>query len=255
MASNLDPENSTKSSVQKNLPPNGLQSAARCCAIVDLGHHKRIFKGQQAVNQKTGQPLGPAIKVMAIFEFVKYMTTYNEEQGAVPYLIQQEYTFSVDKKAALPDVLKSWGSMPKRPEKIDLRPFVGKLALITIEHSADGKHANIASKGQGINAWNKEFPVTKAHYFYTPPKEKGQPAQQNGIFFELANFDPAIFEQLPPYTKKRISESSEWAAILAKYPQCAIIPQQDNNNAPVVQETGFNETEIQPLDMDDNSPF
>lgn len=252
--SNLDPTNSTRSSVTKVIPGVGLQ-AARCVAIIDLGKHEAVFNGKPIINQKTGKQNDPAIHIMVLFELTKYMTTYTEEQGPVPYIIQQQYTFSAGAKAKLPDVLKSWASMPKRPEKIDLKPFVGKLALLTIEHSEDGKHANIGSKGRAVNPWQKEFPITKAHFFYTPPKEKGQPAQQNGIFFELAKFDPIIFEQFPPYTKQKISESLEWPSILAKFPQCAIKPKEENNSSQEA-ETGFNE-EITPVDMSLNTdePF
>lgn len=248
--SNLSPENSTRSSVTKVLPGVGLQ-AARCFAIVDLGKHEQVFNGKPILDKKSGKQLAPSVRIMVLFELTKYMTTYTEEQGAVPYVVQQQYTFSAGQKAKLPDVLKSWGAMSKRPEKIDLRPFVGKTALISIEHSEDGKHANIGSKGRAISPWQKEFPITKAHYFYTPPKEKGQPSQQNGIFFTLDKFDPVVFEQLPPFTKKNISESIEWPSILAKYPQCAIKPKEQSVESEMT-ETSYNQEELPSQDVIDD---
>lgn len=190
------------------LPDTGLQQA-RCFAIIDIGTHKLSFKGQPTLDKETGKQM-TAPKIMVYFELPGFINQPSEAGKGKPYpsRLQQEYIFSAGKKAKLPDVLKSWGPMKKRPEKLTselIKKFVGLKAMINIQHSENGEYANIGSNGRAINPWMKEL---------------GEPAKYNEpIFFDMEAFTWESFYKLPPYSQKLIRESLEFPGILKKMPE------------------------------------
>lgn len=187
----LNPE--AKGGAALKLPDAGLQPA-RCYAIIELGMQPTTFKGV------VGEP---SQKVMICFELTKYMNKYEDKE--FPTAIRQEYVWSAGAKAKLPDVLKSWGSLSKRPEKINIKPYLGQYCLLNLVHTEDGKYANIASGGRGINPFMKEMAKpAKFHadiYFEIPAKYK--------------DFDWNLFFTLPPYAQKLLRGCGEWPSIIA----------------------------------------
>lgn len=191
----LNPD--AKGGSTNKLPEVGLQPA-RCFAIIELGLQPSSFKGV------VGEPKQ---EVMVCFELTKYMNKYEDKE--YPTTINQKYGWSAGTKAKLPDVLKSWGSLKTRPEKIVIKPYLGQYCFLNISHSEDGKYANIASAGRGINPFMKgmERP-SKFHadiYFEIPVK--------------LKDFDWNLFFKLPPYAQKLIRGCGEWQAIIQASPE------------------------------------
>lgn len=193
----LSPEEAESSS-SKTQVEDGLQ-VARCYAIIDIGHQPKLFKGQPAIDME-GNLLPPSREVALCFELTKYMNVYKDGEAPVPKSIIQKFTFSNGAKAKLPDVLKSWGKLKSRLDRLDLKPYLGQFAILNVEVSKDGKHANIASGGRAINPMSKEFAVPKIHY----PK----------LWFEIENFTWDIFNSFHPYVQKLIKNSREWSSII-----------------------------------------
>ncbi len=196
------------------LPDAGLQPS-RIYAIIDLGSHLSFFKNQPVINQKTGKQV-VTDKICIYWELPKFMNTPDDPQfKSFPSTIRQDYSYSADPKAKLPDVLKSCGPMKVRPDKLNeelLKKFVGHPCVLNIEH-ADGfdknkkprVFANISGGGRGVNAFSKEFPM--------PVKCNEQ------IFFSLENFSWETFKKLPKYAQDMIRKSIGFPAILAKHPE------------------------------------
>lgn len=189
----LDPTKTAKKA--KSHPDEGLQPA-RCFAIIDLGIQQGSYKGV---------PTEPQPEVMICWELTKFMRTYKEEEGPVPAIQMQKYTFSNGKKAKLPKVMKSWAQLKKELEVLNLKPYLGQYCMLNIEHSADGEYANISGNGTGVNPFMKEIAKPKAHF--------------ENIWFDLDNFSWELFNKLPQYPQKLIQKSENWSAILKKYPQ------------------------------------
>ncbi len=196
------------------LPDTGLQPA-RYYAIIDLGSHLSFFKNQPVINQKTKKQV-VTDKICIYWELPKFMNTPDDPQfKPFPATIKQEYSYSCDPKAKLPDVLKSSHPMKSRPEKINeelLKKFVGHPCMLNIEH-AEGfdknkkprTYANVSGGGRGVNAFMKEFP---------------QPVKYNEqIFFSLDSFSWELFNKLPKYAQDMIRKSLNFPAILAKHPE------------------------------------
>lgn len=188
----LNPDKVNKA--PKHLPEAGLQPA-RCFAIIDLGVQPTSFRGQ---------PGDPQAEVMLCFELTKFMKTFKEEEGPVPAMIMQKYAFSIGKKAKLPAVLKSWGSLKKPVEKLILKPYLGQYCMLNIVHSEDGEYANIGDNGRAVNPFMKEIAKPKEHY--AP------------MFFDLDNFSWADYNKLPKYAQTLLTKCQQWPEILKKYP-------------------------------------
>lgn len=187
------------------LPETGLQPA-RCFAIIDVGSHLKFFNKQPVMNEKTGKQV-QSNEILIYWELPKFMNAA-KDGTSFPARIKSQYTYSASSKAKFPDVLKAWGPMKVRPEKISgdiLKKFVGHLCMINVEHSKDGKYANVGSSGRGINPWMKEIAV---------PKEYNEK-----IYFNMDNFTWESFFKLPSYAQKMIRKSIEFPNIIARMPE------------------------------------
>ncbi len=196
------------------LPDAGLQPA-RCYAIIDLGSHLSVFKGQPVMNQKTGKQV-ITDKIAIYWELPKFMNVPEDGHKPFPATVKNEYTWSADPKSKLPEVLKSWGPMKDRPEKLNealLKKFLGHICMLNIEHadSVDKKtqkkrtFANISGGGRGVNPWMKEL---------TPPVKHNEL-----IFFSIDKFTWETFYKLPKYAQDMIRKSIGFGEILAKMPE------------------------------------
>lgn len=197
------------------LPDAGLQPS-RIYAIIDLGSHLSVFNGQPVMNKKTGKQVATD-KIVIYWELPNFMNTPDDVQyKPFPSVVKQDYSYSADPKAKLPDVLKSCGPLKNRPEKLNedlLKKFVGHPCMLNIEH-VEGKdkktgkeriYANISGAGRGVNPWMKEM---------TPPTKCNEP-----IFFSLSEFTWDSFKKLPKYAQDFIRKSLEFPSIVAKNPE------------------------------------
>lgn len=184
---------------KRKLVPVGIQPA-RCFAIVDLGTQQETFQGK---------PKDPVRKVLFIWELTKFMVTYKEGDKPEPLTVKQQYALSAGKKAKFPDVLKSWGTLPKRPEKIGndlLQKYLGAPCMLTIEHSEDGQWSNVGGSGRAVSPFMKDS--------FEPPIKHNTP-----IFFDLDAFSWEQFHSLQPWIQNIIRKSEEFPAIAAKNPE------------------------------------
>jgi hypothetical protein len=155
--------------------------AATCYQVIDLGTHysERFEKSTHLVRVQ--------------FESAKKMA------DGRPFSIGKQYTLSHHEKSGLRRDLESWYAKRFDSVKLneaqgfDLGKLIGRPAMITVAHSEyDGKtYANIIS----LNSLPEGMPVP------VPVNET--------LVFSLADFDPAAFEKLTDWTKKKINESQE----------------------------------------------
>jgi hypothetical protein len=213
--------------VSKKLPDVGIQPA-RCYAIIDLGTQPGSFKGQ---------PTDPSLQIMFLWELTKFMNVPEDKtKKPWPCTIKQQYAFSAGAKAKFPDVLKAWGKLSKRPEKIGvqlLKNYLGAPCMITVEHSEDGQWANVGSKGRGVSPFMKEnFAVPELH--------------NKPIFFNMDEFSWDKFKELPEFVQKIVRNSLEFPSIASKNPE------------PVSQSTGVVDQGIsnatQDIHVDSDAP-
>jgi hypothetical protein len=163
-------------------------SVARCIKIVDFGTQKREYNGETKLQKQ----------VMFTWELPEDIIPDGDLAGK-PYAINQIYTQSLNAKSNLRRDLESWrGRAFSQTEldNFDLENVLGKPCMLNIVHThkGDRTYANIAS--------------------ITPlPSKMTCPEQINpSVMFSLAQFDPAKYEALTEWTKKKISESPEYAA-------------------------------------------
>jgi len=184
---------------KRKLVPEGIQPA-RCYAIIDLGTQQETFQGK---------PKNPTRKVLFIWELTKFMVSYREGEPKEPLTIKQQYALSAGPKAKFPDVLKSWGSLPKRPENIGndlLKKYLGAPCMITVEHSQDKQWSNVGTAGRAVSPFMKDS--------FEPPVKHNTPA-----FFDLDAFSWESFHSLQPWIQNIIRKSEEFPKIVANNPE------------------------------------
>ena len=218
------PKNPKNEGVKRNLPPEGLEPA-RCFAIIDIGTQVGMFEGK---------PKTPAREIMFFFELTNYSTVYREGDMALPYVMGQNYTYSLGDKAKLPNMLKQWFKQKEIKNYDNLPKIVGQYAMINVVHSKDGNYANIGSSGRGINPYMDAIPKPTKHYdtiyFEMPEVKKGEA------------FDWDLFKTFPMKAQKAIRQSVEFKDILHKFPE----PTSDNSTS---------QAESSSINDDDEVPF
>lgn len=180
----------------------------RLYSIIDLGHqevkwndevkimHKVVFTWELHGEDNDGNPL----------------TT---EMGK-PLIVSKRYTVSLGDQATLRKDLEGWSAKKMTAEdrkKFDLKGLLGKLAMVNITHSEDGRYANISSLSPIPAALRK-----------APLPDPVNPE----VHFWLAEFDQAKFDALPQYYREKIAESSEWRGQKAKQAEEAANPMPDD---------------------------
>lgn len=162
-------------------------SVARCIKIVDLGTQKKEYNGE-VKHQK---------QVMFTWELPEELIPDGDLAGK-PFAVNQTYTQSLNAKSNLRRDLEAWrGRKFSQTEldNFDLENVLGKPCMLNIVHVQRGEntYANIASI----------MPL---------PKNMSAPEQINpSVMFSLAQFDPAKYEALTEWTKKKIALSPEYA--------------------------------------------
>lgn len=164
------------------LPPAGA-TAARCCAVIDLGTQESTYQGEVK-----HQP-----KILLTFELAE------QRSDGTPHRVSRRMTASLHKKAQLRAFLEQWRGRAFTDD--ELRAFnVGKLlnapCLLNLVHvERDGKqYANILS---------------------VSPMPRGMPTPdpvQEPVLFDLATPDWPTFAGLSARLQTTIAASPEYAA-------------------------------------------
>lgn len=202
------------------LPPAGA-TAARCCAVIDLGTQKASYQGESKAQAK----------LLLSFELAE------TRSDGTPHRVSRRMTASLHKKAQLRAFLEQWRGRPFTDE--DLRAFnVGKLlgaqGLLNLAHveRAGKQYANILSVS----------PVPKG---MSAPELREAPA-----LFDLSAPDWRIFGELSSRLQETISASPEYQA--ARMPKSvsmtAPVPARPPAPAPAPAAGGFG-------DFDDDIPY
>lgn len=166
-----------------------------CCRVIDLGTHQTEFQGQARHLRK----------ILISWEIPAVRVEIDGKD--VPMLHSERFTWSFHEKANLRKTLENWRGVPFKPEDFSGPPngfHIKKLigvpcyAQIMHEQGANGRtYANMTSimryPGK-LEAWPK--------------------AESELIFFDLDNFEQAIFDKLPKRLKAQIAETPEGAELI-----------------------------------------
>lgn len=171
----------TNNSSGFELCPPGVH-VARCCRIIDCGTRIDPTFGKR---RRQG------------WIFWELPNTQRGESGE-PHLVGKRYTLSHNEKANLRADLESWYGMHFADKNLDdaggfdLGRLIGRVGLINVVHSTDGKYANVAS---------------------VMPLPKGMPcpaAVTAELVFDFDPYSQATFETLSQGMQEYIKGSEEW---------------------------------------------
>lgn len=156
--------------------------AGRCVWIIDLGTQKTTFQGKDKLQHK----------VLFGFEFPDELM----DDGR-PFLVSARYTVSLSEKANLRAMLETWRGAKfteEEAEGFDLFRVINQPCMVTVVHNESGDKVYANIKG-----------VAK------PPRGMTVPAQVNPtIKFDLGEFDQRVFDSLPEWIQKIITQSREY---------------------------------------------
>ena len=194
-----------KSEAEFEKAPAGVHFA-RCIRLIDLGTQ---------LNKQFGTMQH---KVRLYWEMPNVLMQKGEYAGK-PFIITKLYTLSLSEKSYLRIDLKSWRGRDFTDQELtgfDLNAVVDKCCMLNVVHEND--FANIAAI----------IPL--------PPGSSIPPRVNDLVIFDLAHFDPKVFDSLTDNTKETIKESLEYQEFENN--------QNNENNAPAPKP-----------DFDDDIPF
>ena len=168
---------------QRILPEAGVH-AARLIRIIDMGTQHNETYGTDAR------------KVRFSFELVDLKHTFSEEAGPQPFLIDRQYTLSLNSKATMRKDMEGWlGRSLTDAELADgfeLSDLLDTAGQLQVTHTEDGKYANVGT----LMAAPKGVKTSKA---------------ANSIFlFDLDDMDSEIFESFPQWMQDVIANAPEF---------------------------------------------
>lgn len=167
----------------KKVPP-GCHFAI-CNMVVDLGTQESTYKGQKKTQPKV------YIRWEVPDERVSYTKDGKDIEG--PCSIGTMYTLSLSQKALLRRDLENWrGKLFTEAELkgFDITVLAGKSCQIIVQHSEDGKYANVT----GVMAVSKD----------QKERAKGAKSEVGVMVFSLSDPDDDVFERLPNWIKEKI---------------------------------------------------
>lgn len=169
----------------KKVPP-GCHFAI-CNMVVDLGIQESTFKGESKSQHKV------YIRWEVPDERVKYEKDGREVEG--PCSIGAMYTLSLSEKANLRKVLENWRGKPFTKEELrgfDVTTVAGKCCQVMVQHSEDGKYANVT----GVMGTSRD------------QKERARTAKSEVgvVVYSLDDPDPDVHERLPKWIKEKLEE-------------------------------------------------
>lgn len=179
---------SSKSTTASTPAPAG-SHVARCVRVIDLG--TQTTDGQYGV--KT-QP-----KFMITWELPHELHVFVEEKGPEPFVVSQEFTLSLGKKARLREMLQAWRGRPFTEDELagfDVTKIAGVPCTLNIIHAVSEKNGN-----------------TYANIASIAPLMKGitcPPAILPVITYDVAEGRSAKFAALPEWIRNKIEACAEW---------------------------------------------
>lgn len=182
---------------KRELIPEGSYDAI-CYGVVELGTHTRVSKFGTKTNPE----------IMLMFEIPELEMTYEKDGKEVtaPRVINQKFNQFMADKANLRKFLEAWRGKSFTDEEVEtfsVDNVLGKGITLAIEHSQDGKYANIKS----VAPLHKSVKLGKP---YNPI-----------INFGISDIHSEAFNDLYDWLKKIIMDSEEFkthdAEMSAKY--------------------------------------
>lgn len=166
----------------KKVPP-GCHFAI-CNAVIDLGIQESTFKGESKSQHKI------YIRWEVPDERVTYEKDGEEVEG--PCSIGAMYTLSLSEKANLRKVLENWRGKPFTKEELrgfDVTSIAGKCCQVMVQHSEDGKYANVT----GVMGLSKD------------QKGRAHAAKSEvGVLVYSLDDPETNFEKLPKWVKEKL---------------------------------------------------
>lgn len=171
---------------KRELIPEGSYDAI-CYGVIELGTHTRVSKFGTKTNPE----------IMLMFEIPELEMTYEKDGKEVtaPRVINQKFNQFMADKANLRKFLEAWRGKSFTDEEVSsfsVENVLGKGITLAIEHSQDGKYANIKS----VAPLHKSVKLGKPH--------------NDIINFGIADLDSPAFGALYPWVQKIITESEEY---------------------------------------------
>jgi len=177
---------------------------ARCIQMVDLGTTKNNFGTMSH-------------KVRVTFELPNELEVFNEDKGEQPFTASNEFTLSMNSKAALRKFVQGWIARTlteAQAESVDVAKFLSKPGMITIVHNKSESNGNTYANINSIS------PLPKGTT--CPPKLNEIVAFSLYEVIDgelvakksLTEDDLTIFNNFPEYLQNKIKDSEEFKAML-----------------------------------------
>lgn len=194
----------SNNSTPRELIPAG-NYIARCYQMLEIGTITEVVMGKQKIQQK----------VRIGWELPLETKVFKEENGEQPLVISKEYTLSMNEKANLRLMLKSWRGKDFTEEEakaFDITKLLGVPCMLNVIHKP--------SKSDPTKIYEEIAGITPVPKGITVP-----PQVNKTLLLQYDAFDRELFESLPDFIKTKIQSSLEYAAINQPHAR-----QMDNGN-------------------------
>lgn len=163
------------------LAPAGTH-AARCVRIIDLG-------------TQPGSAQYPKPKHKALFAWELPEETMEMDGERVPFLVFTRYTMSLHENAQMRQDLERWRGKAFSADELscfELKRVLGAPCMITIQHSPDGKYANV----RGVTSLPKGMQVAEPFHEL--------------VYYEVEDGPNDVFNKLSERLQDTIKSCPEW---------------------------------------------
>lgn len=175
-------------------PPSGMH-AARCITVAQIGTIEETFEGHKSKKKK----------IVLSFELSNTNHVFDEKRGPEPFVIHQEFTFSMHPKAKLRKTLTLWRGQAftdQEAKVFSITKLIGATALINLIHDKNSKgDTKVVVAGIMLVPPGTVVPAlrTKQTIFLLPLP--GQP------------LNTAALNSLPKWVQSKIKTSDEYKAL------------------------------------------
>ena len=178
----------SEGTTQRQLPPSGAHPA-RAVQMIYLGTHTKDWQGESKQKKL----------VRITWELPTELAEFKEGEGEQPFIVSKTYTLSLHEKAALRKDLESWRGKAfteAEAQGFDVAVLLGKECLLGIIHATKGDktYANISSISR------------------LPKGMVCPPAINPLVEYSVTSHNADVFNNLPEFIQKQITESAEWKA-------------------------------------------
>jgi hypothetical protein len=186
------------SKFKKTLPPPGVH-VARLVQLIDWGSQVDKFA-----------PDGRA-KLEWRWELPEALHVFNEDKGEQPFVVERKYGNTLGKPKKRSDMGKAVEGMiggafvDDDENPFPLEDLVGGLCQLSIVNEVDGEYEN--TKIVAI------MPLSKAQEAIA--EAGGYPEFNDQFVFDMDNFNPEIWDQLPKWKQDEIAKTDEYAMAIS----------------------------------------